>query len=71
MEEKRSRYPIANYVSTEKLPEPLKSFSHELSACHIPTTVQEALMDPKWTKAIEEEMGALLKNQTWTLVPLP
>lgn len=28
-------------------------------------------MDPKWTKAIEEEMGALLKNQTWTLVPLP
>jgi hypothetical protein len=28
-------------------------------------------MNPKWTKAIEEEMGALLKNQTWTLVPLP
>jgi hypothetical protein len=28
-------------------------------------------MDPKRTKAIEEEMGALLKNQTWTLVPLP
>jgi hypothetical protein len=71
MKEKRSRYPIANYVSTEKLPEPLKSFSQELSACHIPITVQKALMDPKWTKAIEEEMGALLKNQTWTLVPLP
>ena len=71
IEERRSKYPIANYVSTEKLPESLKSFSQELSACHIPTTVQEALMDPKWTKAIEEEMGALLKNQTWTLVPLP
>jgi hypothetical protein len=27
MDERRSRYPIANYVSTEKLPEPLKSFS--------------------------------------------
>jgi hypothetical protein len=71
MEERRSRYPIANYVSTEKLPEPLKTFSHELFACHIPNTVQEALMDPKWTKAIEEEMEALQKNQTWTLVQLP
>lgn len=71
MEKKRSRYPIANYISTAKLPEPLKTFSHDFSACHIPTTVQEALMDPNWTKAIEEEMGALLKNQTWTLVSLP
>jgi hypothetical protein len=62
MEERRSRYPIANYFSTKKLLEPLKSFSQELSACHISTTVQEALMDPKWTKAIEEEMEALLKN---------
>ncbi|KAL9462460.1 hypothetical protein AB3S75_000463 [Citrus x aurantiifolia] len=39
IEERRSRYPIANYVSTEKLPEPLKIFSQELSTCHIPTTV--------------------------------
>lgn len=71
IEERGSRYPIANYVSTKHLPDPLKTFAHELSTCHIPTTVQEALADPKWTQAIKEEMGALLKNQTWTLVPLP
>jgi hypothetical protein len=28
------------------------------------------LTDPKWTKVIKEEMDALLKNGTWTLVPL-
>ena len=28
-------------------------------------------MDLKWIKAIEEEMGALLKSKTSTLVPLP
>jgi len=29
------------------------------------------LSNPKWTQAIKEEMEALLKNDTWTLVPLP
>jgi protein associated with RNAse G/E len=28
------------------------------------------LTDPKWTKVIKEEMDALLKNGTRTLVPL-
>jgi hypothetical protein len=31
----------------------------------------EALIDSKWTQAVNEEMEALLKNETWTLVPLP
>lgn len=39
IEERRSRYPIANYISTEKLLEPLKTFADNLSACHIPTTI--------------------------------
>jgi hypothetical protein len=29
------------------------------------------LIDPKWIQAIKEEMEALQKNDTWTLVPLP
>jgi len=28
------------------------------------------LTDPKWTKVIKEEVDALLKNGTWTLVSL-
>ncbi|KAH9677665.1 retrovirus-related pol polyprotein from transposon RE1 [Citrus sinensis] len=34
-----------------------------------PDTVQEALNDSKWLQAMREEYDALIKNNTWTLVP--
>ena len=34
-----------------------------------PNSVQEALMIPEWKKAMTYEHEALMKNQTWTLVP--
>jgi hypothetical protein len=34
-----------------------------------PTTVQQALSDPKWHTAMDEEYSALMKNHTWHLVP--
>jgi hypothetical protein len=71
MGERSSRYPIANYVSTERVPESLKTFIHGLSSNHVPSDIHEALTDHKWTQAIKEEMEALLKNETWTLVHLP
>ena len=70
-EERRSRYPIANYVSTQRLSESLKKFVHRLSSHHVPSTVQEALSNPKWSQAIKVEMEALEKSKTWALVPLP
>ncbi|KAB2627810.1 hypothetical protein D8674_032605 [Pyrus ussuriensis x Pyrus communis] len=46
--------------------------------CHLPILrlllillPLEALCDDPWTKAMEEEMDALQKNQTWDLVLLP
>ena len=48
--ERRSRYPIANYVSTQRLPKPPKEFVHKLSSHHIPNKVQEALSDPSGLK---------------------
>jgi hypothetical protein len=71
LEDQRSRYPIANYVSIKKLSEPLKNFVNELSSHHMPTSVNEALDDSRWIQAMKEEMEALLKNKTWTLVSLP
>lgn len=59
IEERRMRYPF-----TEKLPELLKKFADTLSTCHSSTNVQEALTDPKWTQAIQEEMEALVNNKT-------
>jgi hypothetical protein len=37
----------------------------------VPSSVREALLDPHWHYAIEEEYAALLANQTWDLVPRP
>ncbi|KAH9684823.1 retrovirus-related pol polyprotein from transposon RE2 [Citrus sinensis] len=34
-----------------------------------PDNVQEALNDSKWLQAMREEYDALIKNNTWTLVP--
>jgi hypothetical protein len=69
--ERSSKYPIANYVSTNRLSKPLTTFIHELSSHWVPSNIHEALTDPKWTQAIKGEMEALLKNETWTLVHLP
>lgn len=33
--------------------------------------MKEALDNPKWIEAMNEEMGALQRNSTWELVPLP
>ncbi|XP_073265014.1 uncharacterized protein [Populus alba] len=48
-EERRSKFPIANYVNN----------------------IADALADSKWAQAIQEEMEALKKNNTWKLIPQP
>uniref|UniRef100_A0A2N9EIQ9 Integrase catalytic domain-containing protein n=1 Tax=Fagus sylvatica TaxID=28930 RepID=A0A2N9EIQ9_FAGSY len=70
-EERKSKYPIANYVSTQGLSKPFKTFTQTLSSYHIPSSVEEALSDPEWAQAMQEELEALKKNNTWKLVPLP
>ena len=52
-EERRSKYPIANYVATQALFEPIKTFTHTLSSCYILSSVEEALVDPKWAQTIQ------------------
>lgn len=42
---------------------------NDISSHYIPTSVDEALKDPRWVQAIKEEMEAFLKNETWTLDP--
>jgi hypothetical protein len=40
-----------------------------LSSTGEPYTLTEALNDPNWHQAMEEEHNALLDNKTWHLVP--
>ena len=44
---------------------------YNLSTDDVPYTVNEAMKNPKWIQALEEEMKALQENNTWPLVPLP
>lgn len=36
-----------------------------------PKTKEEALARPEWLQAMKKEYGALIRNGTWSLVPLP
>lgn len=67
----KSKYPINNYVSYHRLSKESMAFVNQLSVVSIPNSVQEALKDPKWREAMNEEMKALQKNSTWEVVDLP
>ena len=34
-----------------------------------PHTVNQSLIDPKWRQAMNDEFDALVRNETWELVP--
>ncbi|KAJ9535774.1 hypothetical protein OSB04_un001074 [Centaurea solstitialis] len=67
----QQRYPMSNYVSVQNLSDTNKVFVNQLSVVAIPNSVQEALADPKWKNAMNEEMSSLQKNATWDLTDLP
>ncbi|KAK3008332.1 hypothetical protein RJ639_014789 [Escallonia herrerae] len=56
------KYPINNYTSTHRLSDSYALNVDQLSTISIPSSVQEALADPRWTKAMNEEMEALEKK---------
>ena len=65
------KYPIGNYVKYEKLSNSYRSFLTALGEIPIPSWVEEALQDPGWRAAMNEEITALEKNNTWELTTLP
>jgi len=50
------------------------SFTSFLASIHClsePSSYKEAILDPLWQQAMDEELSALHKTGTWDLVPLP
>ena len=45
------------------------AFMMKLATIREPKTFSEAAKDPRWLDAMNEEMQALSKNETWDLVP--
>jgi hypothetical protein len=44
---------------------------HPLPHAIEPSCVRQALCDPRWRQAMSEELTALMRHSTWTLVSPP
>ena len=64
-------YPISSFVSYDHLSPSSRAFVASLDTVSLPRLVLEALSHPGWREAMIEEMMALDKNETWSLVDLP
>jgi Reverse transcriptase (RNA-dependent DNA polymerase) len=62
-------HPISYYVSFEALPPIYKVFVTSLHSNSTPCEWRKAMQDSKWKMAMFEEMRALVKNDTWDIVP--
>ena len=49
----------------------MKALVTNLSYAEVPNTIEEALKDSNWSRAINEEIKALEKNSTWEIVDRP
>ncbi|XP_076951121.1 uncharacterized protein LOC143624310 [Bidens hawaiensis] len=67
---KSSRYPMANIVEGNLSIE-AKAFTSSLYTEQIPTSVEQGLKSKNWTDAMDTEMKALMKNNTWEKCDLP
>ena len=66
-----TKHPISQYVTFDRISNNHKTFLTALNSVSIPHDMQEALGDKNWRMAMEEEMKALNKNDTWEIVSLP
>ncbi|XP_075107011.1 uncharacterized protein LOC107785239 [Nicotiana tabacum] len=69
--QKGSQYPISNYVGYNTLSSTYQVSLAAYSAILEPKSFSEASRDPKWIDAMQSEIVALEKNNTWSVVDLP
>ncbi|KAG7563712.1 Ribonuclease H-like superfamily [Arabidopsis suecica] len=67
----RCLYPLTDYVSIDRFSPPQQLFLAAISADTEPVSFKEAMSDPRWTNAVQGEVGALEENETWDIVTLP
>ncbi|KAH9672540.1 protein kinase domain-containing protein [Citrus sinensis] len=65
------KYPLHNFISYHRFSPAHKSFLSAITSTTEPSIFHEAVKLPEWRKAMEDEITALEKNNTWTLTHLP
>lgn len=69
--EKNRKYPLSEVLSYDKLSNTHKAFSLAISTDIEPTSYNAASRVKEWQEAMQVELHALEKNQTWDVVTLP
>ena len=64
-------FAMASYLNYQNVSPQYKTFLTHIQAIPIPKNPQEALSNTQWKAAMDEEMKALLQNDTWEVVDLP
>ena len=62
---------MASYLNYQNVSPQSKTFLTHIQAITIPKNPHEALSNAQWKAAMDDEMKALLKNDTWEMVDLP
>jgi hypothetical protein len=65
------KYPLSSYISYQNLSSAHHHYIDNLTNITEPTCYENAICDENWKAAINSELTALEKYNTWTLVPLP
>lgn len=65
-----TKHPINLVVNYSKLSPVFRAFTVSLDQQIIPTSINDAMNDKNWKHAIQDEMTALIRNETWELVPV-
>ncbi|GJT57055.1 ribonuclease H-like domain-containing protein [Tanacetum coccineum] len=71
MLDSKLKYGIEKHVNYSKLNAANYCFATTLNKYVEPTTSYDAVKDVKWVEAINNEIVALVRNNTWTLTDLP
>lgn len=66
-----SHHSLSNFGSYFVLALAHGSFLLNITRVEVPKTYSQAVQDPAWQQAMVEEISALGKNHTCSLVPLP
>lgn len=62
---------ISHVLSYDILSPTHKAFTVNLSLGKEPQSFSQAVLEPKWREAMNQEIQTLQANKTWSLVPLP
>ncbi|WVZ08647.1 hypothetical protein V8G54_021993 [Vigna mungo] len=65
------KHPLASVISYKKLAAPYYRFIMQISTNIEPRSYSEASKYPHWVRAMDDELAALAKNDTWEITDLP